>query len=298
MADHRTRAALAALSLAFAPLPATAQDATDPPGVSATDETAPPPALAITGSAALASNYRFRGVSRSDGDLAVQGNIGIEHESGLHGGVWASTVSGWGGVGGADVELDLSAGYRFRPTDAATLDLGVTYYAFPGGRNATDFLELQAELSGTIGPATLAAGVAYAPAQRALGRWYRSGASAATGRYDDPGDKGDNLYLRGDASSGIPATPITARAHIGRSSGNPGLGPQGTSLAPTGSYWDWLLGVDYIIAGTPLTLGVAYVDTDISRREAAYLQPAFSKGRDGRGQIADAAVVLSLSAAF
>lgn len=298
MAERRACAALAALSLALAPAPAIAQDGVDPPGVSATDETAPPPALAITGSAALATDYRFRGVSRSDDGPAVRGDVAVEHESGLHGRLRASTISGWGGVGGADVELDLGAGYRFRPTDAATLDLGVVYYAFPGGGNATDFLELQAELSGTIGPATLAAGIAYAPSQRALGRWYVDGASAATGRYDDPGDKGDNLYLRGDASSGVPGTPLTARAHIGRSSGDPGLGPQGASLAPTGDYWDWLLGVELVLPGTPLTIGIAYVDTDISRREAAYLQPSFSKGRDGRGRIADAVFVASLTAAF
>ena len=47
-----------------------------------------------------------------------------------------------------------------------------------------------------------------------------------------------------------------------------------------------------------LTLGVAYVDTDIGRREAAYLQPSISKGQDGSGSIADGAILLSLSTAF
>ena len=47
-----------------------------------------------------------------------------------------------------------------------------------------------------------------------------------------------------------------------------------------------------------LTLGVSYVDTDISKADAAYLQPGFSKGLDGTGSIADGAVVVSLTAAF
>jgi hypothetical protein len=117
------------------------------------------------------------------------------------------------------------------------------------------------------------------------------------GVYTDPGDKEDNLYLWGDASAGIPNTPLTLKAHIGYSDGNPGLGPNGTSVAPTGTYWDWMLGADFAIKGTPLTLGVAYVDTDISWREAAYLQPNFSSTKDN-GPISGAQVVFSITAAF
>ena len=70
------------------------------------------------------------------------------------------------------------------------------------------------------------------------------------------------------------------------------------SVAPTGEYWDWMLGADYAIAGTPLTVGVAYTDTDIDSAEAAYLRPSFSKGQDGPGNIAGPQVVFSLTAAF
>ncbi len=284
--------------LALAPLSAFAQDAAAPPGISATDEAAPPSALTVTGSVALVSDYRFRGVSQSDEELAVQGGVTLNHESGFYGGFWASNLAGWGTFGGANMELDLLAGYKFKPSEAATVDVGVTWYMYPGGFDNTDFFEPYAKLSGTIGPASLTAGIAYAPKQQALGAYYFNGTSAAAGVYDDEGDKNDNLYAWGDAAAGLPGLPLTAKAHIGYSNGNGGLGPFATSVAPTGEYWDWLIGADFVVPGTPLTIGVAYVDTDISRREAAYLQPSFSKGQDARGQIADATFVASLTAAF
>ena len=71
--------------------------------------------------------------------------------------------------------------------------------------------------------------------------------------------------------------------------------PNGTSVAPTGRYWDWMLGADYVLG--PVTLGVAYVDTDIGRAESAYLLPNFASTKDG-GPIAGAQVVFSATAAF
>jgi hypothetical protein len=159
---------------------------------------------------------------------------------------------------------------------------------YPGGFDKTDFAEPYVKLSGTYGPLTLLGGIAYAPAQQALGNWSNRSDSAA-------GDKEDNLYLWTDASGGIPGTPITAKAHIGWSHGNPGLGPNGTSVAPTGKYWDWMIGADYALGS--VTLGLAYVDTDVGKRESAYLQPNFSSTKNG-SSIAGSTVLFSVSAAF
>jgi len=259
-------------------------------------ETAPPKPVTVTGSVALVSDYRLRGVSQSDKEMAVQGGITVTHESGVYGGVWASNLAGWGTFGGSNMELDLLGGYKV-PVGGGALDVGLTWYMYPGGASKTDFAEPFAKLSGTIGPVNLLAGVAYAPKQQALGKWYNSGASAQTGIYDNPGKKNDNLYLWGDFASAIPTTPLTAKAHIGYSKGNSGLGPNGTSAAPTGEYWDWLLGADYAVKGTPLTLGIAYVDTDITKRQAAYLQPNFSSTKNG-SSIAASQVVFAVTAAF
>lgn len=276
---------LLAVALTSAATPAFAQ---------AADEPAPP--VTVSGSATIASDYRFRGVSQSDQEMAVQGGITVSHESGVYAGVWASNLAGWGTFGGANMELDLIAGYKAKLSDAATLDVGATWYMYPGGADETDFVEPYVKLTGTTGPATLTAGLAYAPKQQALGRWYFTGADAAAGVYNDPGAAHDNTYVWGDAAVAVVGTPLTAKAHIGHSWGNPGLGPNATSVAPTGRYWDWSLGAD--ATWRNLTLGIAYVGTDISDADAAYLRPSFSKGQDGTGNIAGGTAVFSLTAAF
>jgi uncharacterized protein (TIGR02001 family) len=246
------------------------------------------PAITISGSATIASDYRFRGVSQSDEGFAVQGGFTISHESGLYVGTWGSNLAGWGTFGGANMELDIYAGYKL-PVGEGTLDLGGTWFMYPSGADETDFVELYAKLGGTVGPVGLTATVAYAPKQEALGNAFPVGLPA------DPGDKEDNLYLAGDATYGIPDAPITLKAHIGYSDGNPGLGPNGTSVAPTGTYFDWSIGADLVpISG--LTLSVAYVDTDISEAEANLIRPNFAT-LDG-DSISDATVVFSITASF
>lgn len=287
--------AVAALASIASPVAANAQSTPDAAAPSATD-TAPPPALTVEGTVALASDYRFRGVSQSDRNMAVQGGITVAHDSGVHVGAWASNLAGWGSFGGANMELDLIGGYRTRVAGHGTLDVGLTWYLYPGGADRTDFAEPYARLTGTAGPASLTAGVAYAPKQQALGRWYRTGADAAAGTYTMAGATGDNLYLWGDGALAVPGTPMTAKAHLGHSRGQNGLGPNATAVSPTGRYWDWSLGAD--ATWKTLTLNVSYVDTDIADRASAYLRPAFSKGQDGTGAIAGGTVLVSLTAAL
>jgi len=272
MKSALTAAGFAVLLLAT---PALAQDKTDPPKD-----------LVVSGSVGLVTDYRFRGVSQSDNDPALQGGITVTHKSGLYAAIWSSNLAGWGTFGGANIELDLIGGYKMPIGGGGALDVGLTWYMYPGGADKTDFAEPYVKLSGTAGPLNLLAGVAYAPKQEALGNFSATPQSR--------GQSEDNLYLWGDANAGIPNTPVTLKAHIGYSDGNPGLGPNGTSVAPTGKYWDWMLGTDFVLG--PVTLGAAYVDTDISRRESAYLLPNFSAA-DGKS-IASGKVVFSVTAAF
>ncbi|MFC4595149.1 TorF family putative porin [Sphingobium tyrosinilyticum] len=251
--------------------------------------------VTVSGSVALVSDYRFRGVSQTDKGMAIQGGITATHESGLYAGTWASNLAGWGQFGGSNMELDLFAGYAI-PLGGATLDVGLTWYMYPSGADKTDFAEPYVKLSSEFGPVKGLVGVAYAPKQQALGNWCSDAACTVA----DPGDKEDNLYIWGDVSGAVPGTPVSLKAHLGYSDGNPGLGPNGTSVAPTGKYLDWLVGADVAIPGTPLTLGVAYVDTDIKRSDETYLRPNFMvQDADDFGEsIARGQVVFSLTAAF
>ncbi|KAA9015206.1 MULTISPECIES: TorF family putative porin [Sphingobium] len=248
--------------------------------------------VTVSGSVGLVSDYRFRGVSQTDKGMAVQGGITLTHESGAYAGTWASNLSGWGTFGGSNMELDLFAGYAIPLTETTTLDVGLTWYMYPSGANKTDFAEPYVKLSSQVGPVKGLVGVAYAPKQQALGKW----CSDADCTIFNPGDKEDNFYVWGDVSGSIPNTPVTLKAHLGWSNGNSGLGPNGTSLAPTGKYMDWLVGADVAIPGTPLTVGLAYVDTDIARVEENYIRPNFSDA-DG-SSIARSRFVVSLTAAF
>lgn len=254
-----------------------------------------PSEITVSGSATLVTDYRFRGVSQTDREMAVQGGITVTHDSGFYVGTWASNLSGWGTFGGSNMELDLYGGYSKEVASGVTVDAGLTWYMYPGGADTTDFAEPYIKVSGDLGPASLLVGVAYAPKQKALGRVYYDATAYQDGIPDNPGAKSDNVYVWADAGVGVPTTPLTLKAHLGYSNGNSGLGPNGTSIAPTGDYLDWMLGADLAVG--PLTLGVAYVDTDISRSESAYLQPNFSSTKNG-SRIAGPTVLFSVSAGF
>ena len=271
----KTLYVLGAAMMTIAALPAAAQD------------TAPPPPITVSGSVALVTDYRFRGVSQSDDHLAIQGGLTATHTSGFYAGFWGSNLAGWGTFGGSNMELDLIAGYK-RAFGGATVDVGLTWYMYPNGADKTDFAEAYVKLSGDLGPASGLIGVAYAPPQEALGNWSNTPQSAA-------GDKEDNIYVWADVAGAIPGTPITLKSHLGYSDGNPGLGPNGTSVAPTGTYWDWSLGADLALG--PVTLGVAYVDTSISNADRQYILPNFGNTRDG-SNIGAGRVVVSAIASF
>lgn len=250
--------------------------------------------ITVSGSVALVSDYRFRGVSQTDEEMAIQGGITVTHESGFYAGTWGSNLAGWGTFGGSSMELDLFAGYS-KDIGGATVDAGLTWFMYPGGADITDFAELFVKVSGDVGPVSLLGGVAYAPKQEALGRWFVDSTDIADGIPTFPGAKKDNLYIWGDISAAVPQTPLTLRAHVGHSNGNRGLGPNGTSIAPTGKYWDWNVGADFAVG--PLTLGVTYVDTSISKSDSAYLFPNFSNQKDN-SSIASGQVVFSVTAGF
>lgn len=223
---------LGVLALATA-VPAMAQDAGE--------ATEPAPAITVTGSVTGITDYRFRGLTQSREDVAVQGTVNVNHESGLYAGVWASTVDGNVSLPGyGDAELDLYAGYTKTFDTGVGVDVGLLYYYYPDGAKGvdTDFFEPYASVMYTVGPVTAKVGANYA--------W-----SGQSGLADN-----DSLYLRGDVSVALPELPITVLGHIGHTDGQLGV------LAPSGSYTDWSLGFE--VAYKSIKTGIQYVDTDIN----------------------------------
>tara|TARA_R110000796_G_scaffold8843_4_gene28675 strand:+ start:7917 stop:8738 length:822 start_codon:yes stop_codon:yes gene_type:complete len=232
---------LSAILLASTAAPAFAQDA----------ETSAS-AFTISGNATVTSDYRFRGVAQSGGDVAIQGGIDVGHESGFYVGTWGSSINFAGGT-----ELDVYGGWSGEVASGISADVGLLYYFYPDaggvGGGATDFFEPYASVSATLGPVEATVGAAYA--------W--GGQSALA---DD-----DNIYLYTDLSAGIPNTPVTVNAHLGYSDGDSFLSTlQGTD----NNYVDWSLGVDYAISPN-LTLGVAYTDTDDAPAQKDFTDSAF-----------------------
>jgi uncharacterized protein (TIGR02001 family) len=253
----------AAAGLVAGPAPAQTTDASAPAPAPAPAPTPPQAPFTVTGGVTLASQYRFRGISLSDEQVALQGTINVQHESGFYTGIWGSSLDGFGELGGSNLELDLYGGWRHQVAHGVNVDAGLLYYAYPGSHGGDfEFFEPYANVSVTRGPVTAKAGVNYAWSQAALGN-------------------NSNRYLYGELSLAIPHTPVTLTSHLGNSHGN-------TPLTPSGDYLDWSLGAT--ANWNHLTFGVAYVDTNLSAAEAA----SGGATRD----IVDGAVVATLTASF
>ena len=232
---------LAALSLCAA-TPAFAQD---------TAETAPPKDFTISGGLTGVTDYRFRGLTRTDSAPAFQATFNVNSKIGFYAGVWGSLIDG--GLDGStpaltgygNAELDLYAGYTKTFSNGVGVDVGVLYYFYPSAAATnTDFFEPYASISYTIGPVSTKVGAAYA--------W---GGQAGL---DFTRGNDDNIYGYGEASVGIPNTPVSLKGHIGYTKGSLGL----VNLTSDNSYFDWSVTVE-VVKGH-YKAGVSYVDTDVT----------------------------------
>lgn len=203
------------------------------------DEADAPSDLTVTGNVALVTDYRFRGISLSGGDVAVQGSINVNHSSGFYVGAWASSLEDTATYG--HTEVDVYGGWTGGIGSGLTADVGLLYYVYPNGKvGDANVFEPYASLTAAVGPGTVKVGVAYAWDQDSLG-----------------GD--DNLYLYTDLGVAIPETPVSLSAHLGWTDG--ALSPKLLTGVSTKSGFDYNVGATYNI--TPkLSVGVSYVGVD------------------------------------
>lgn len=184
----------------------------------------------ISANLSIVTDYRFRGISLSDRDPALQGGLDIGTSAGFFVGTWASTIAD---TGGSNVEVDLYGGYAntVAGTDYSGMVVG---YVYPGGEDV-NYYELFGNAERTVGAATVKLELAYIPEQNA---------------YSD-----SNFYVNTGADVELPQTPLMLNVGVGRES-SVGF-----------KKWDWIAGLSW--SYDFLTLSAAYVDTNYDNENEA-----------------------------
>ncbi|OTG72795.1 hypothetical protein B9T26_10015 [Acinetobacter sp. ANC 4169] len=206
------------------------------------DETpASPLGLSVSGTAALTSDYRYRGMTQTFNDPAVQAGFVLSHESGVYAGVWGSNVD-FGGT--AHIELDPYIGFATTLDNFANkplLDVGLWYYAYPS-ESDLNWLELYGKLTFNdvlVEGASLLTAVNYTN--------------------DFLGLDTDAWYLNATYSVPFGATGFGGVAALGYT-----LADDYDFGSGDDSYFDWKAGVTYSFASVDgLTAELAAIGTDI-----------------------------------
>lgn len=233
--------------------------------------------LALTGSAAFAqaakapepdytfafnvgavTDYRYRGISQSRLQPAIQGGVDFTHKSGFYLGTWASSIK-WikDSGGGANAELDFYGGYKGTYNDFG-YDIGVLTYQYPSHGLSISPNTTEIYGAGTYGPVTLK---------------YSHAVSNLFGFADSK----NSYYLDLNASFETGFWGLTFVPHVGY---------QKVHNNGAFSYTDWSLGLGKDF-GNGLSASLAYVDTNNSN----YRSP---EGKD----LGKATAVLGLKYAF
>ncbi len=191
--------------------------------------------LNISGSAGVVSEDRYRGVSLTDKQPAVQASLTLE-KHGFYLSTFLTPDKAFGGT-----EIDVSGGYS-RKFGAVTADVGLLGYLFPDGGSLhlgpLDYVEIYGSAAKTFGPVTTKLGINYVPKQD----------NVRNGSLKPPVH--DNLYVYANFSGAVPATPLSLSFTIGREAG-------AFSYVKAGSKIDWTLSLSGVFRG--FTGSVSYI---------------------------------------
>ena len=191
----------------------------------------PKPDNELSYNAAVTSDYRFRGISQTRLQPALQGGADYTHNPiGLYLGTWLSTIK-WtkDAGGGGNVELDLYGGKRGEIVKDLSYDVGVLSYVYPS--NSLHPNANTTEIYGQLGY-----GVAYAKYSNAMTNLFGFVDSKNSG------------YLDIGANIDVPYG-MTANLHAGR---------QKVRSNTSASYTDWKIGLtkDFgIVTGAAAIIG-------------------------------------------
>lgn len=182
-------------------------------------------AFDVSGEIGVVSDYRWRGVSLTDNDPALQVGASVAHSSGLYAGVWGSAPTRNSG----DVEVDLSIGDAFSLM-GGDVDLSIVRYLYPDLHDAdyTNFVALY---------------------EHPVGRWIARGRLEYAPQQHNLADK--SLYAALEIERPIGDSGFTLTGGVGREDG---------SFTLDGEKWDYSLGARYQVGH--VSFATLYTDTD------------------------------------
>jgi uncharacterized protein (TIGR02001 family) len=212
----------------------------------------------ISANAALVSEYRFRGISQSNENPALQAGFDYAFTNGFYVGTWGSTVD-FDSVEGLDgsLELDVYGGWGTDFGENSSIDLGYIYYAYPGDDSGLegDYQEIYVN----YGWRALTIGAAYSD--------------------DYYGSSGSFLYLQANYDWDF-AENWALSLHVGYNDFDEDV----FLSSDKGHYTDYSVGVTWSVVG--VDLGLAWVGTNLDEEDLF----GYSWGDD--------TVVFSLSKSF
>ena len=95
-------------------------------------------AVEISSNVGLSSDYIWRGMTQTDGDIAVNGGFDLSAENGFYFGTWASNAGGAGA--NYSMELDIYIGFSGEMAENMSYDVGYISVIYPGD-DSSDFEE-------------------------------------------------------------------------------------------------------------------------------------------------------------
>lgn len=209
---------------------------------------APEPDYTLSYNVGVVSDYRFRGISQTSFDPALQAGVDFAHKSGVYLGVWGSNVDwikDYIGATDGSLEIDLYGGYKGAIGKDLAFDVGVIRYQYP-----SNTAPVNANTTEVYGALTY--GLVTAKYSRSTGNFIAN-ANSSGSRYFE-------VAASFDLGSGFTLTPHAGRQTIPNQANN------------AGDYTDYALTLSKDF-GNGLTATVAAIDTNAT--DAFYKVGAF-----------------------
>ena len=193
----------------------------------------------FSGTFGLSSDYRLRGITQNDEDLALQGSLDWNHEMGYYFGAWASNVD-FGDTAQSEVDLYLGVAREYW---GVTFDIGGVYYTYPGAVEALgyDYFEYKFGMSYEFPKIAMGVTVFYTP--------------------ENTGSSGNATYVSFDAEVPLLISRLAMTGHVGHQT------ITDETVAGRPDTVDWSIGASYATHGFDLSL--VYADTDLTTAECA-----------------------------